>query len=179
MKIVVISKVLSDENKEQIISTANRVGADFVFTESEDDLPAGFEAPDVVYGFGMKIAKNEKNLKWICVPSAGVDYLMKPGTFANEDCILTNSSGAYGVSIADALDAGKLGGAALDVFQTEPLPEDSRLWNTNGLLITPHFAGNLTLKRTIDRNVEMFCEDLINFSEGKPLNNFVDRNRGY
>ena len=59
MKIVVISKVLSDENKEQIISTANRVGADFVFTESEDDLPAGFEAPDVVYGFGMKIAKNE------------------------------------------------------------------------------------------------------------------------
>ena len=82
-------------------------------------------------------------------------------------------------ALADALDSGKLGGAALDVFQTEPLPKDSRLWNTKGLLITPHFAGNLTLKRTIDRNVEMFCEDLINFSEGKPLNNFVDRNRGY
>ena len=38
-------------------------------------------------GFGMHIAKTQKNLKWLCVPSAGVDYLMKPGAFANEECL--------------------------------------------------------------------------------------------
>lgn len=55
--------------------------------ESESTVPEEFAAPDVVYGFGMHIAKTQKNLKWLCVPSAGVDYLMKPGVFANEECL--------------------------------------------------------------------------------------------
>ena len=72
-----------------------------------------------------------------------------------------------------------MSGAALDVFKTEPLPADSRLWKTKKLLITPHVAGNLTLAHTIDRNVEMFCEDLKNFTEGRPLKYEVDRKLGY
>lgn len=82
-------------------------------------------------------------------------------------------------ALADSLDTGHLGGAALDVFRTEPLPQDSRLWKTKGLLITPHIAGDLTLSHTLDKNVSMFCEDLINFAEGRPLKYAVDRNKGY
>ena len=44
---------------------------------------------------------------------------------------------------------------------------------------TPHVAGNLTLKRTLDKNVDMFCEDLVNFAEGKTLKYAVDRRKGY
>ena len=319
MKIVVINRMLKSKHKDKITDIACRIGAEVCFTESENDLPAGFETPDVVYGFGVNIARTQQSLQWLCVPSAGVDYLMKPDTFANESCLLSNSSGAYGVTIAehmiavslvmmrrltevfeetshgvwgspraqrslkdcritvlgtgdigtcfakrakafepalivgvnrsgvcddpsydrivsvdaldeilpetdllamslpdtpqtrgiltrdriaslpqgafivnvgrgsaidedalaDSLDAGHLGGAALDVFRTEPLPQNNRLWKTKGLLITPHIAGNLTLVHTLDTNVSMFCEDLINFAEGRPLHYAVDRSRGY
>ena len=82
-------------------------------------------------------------------------------------------------AIADALESGHLGGAALDVFKTEPLPADSRLWKIPNLLITPHVAGNLTLEHTLDKNVDMFCEDMVNFFEGRQLVHYVVRKRGY
>ena len=40
-------------------------------------------------------------------------------------------------------------------------------------------VGNLTLEHTLDTNVSMFCEDLVNFAEGRPLRYAVDRTRGY
>ena len=70
-------------------------------------------------------------------------------------------------------------GAALDVFKTEPLPAESRLWKVKNLLITPHSAGNLTLDYTREKNVEIFCENLLNYAEGKPLNCVVDKQAGY
>jgi phosphoglycerate dehydrogenase-like enzyme len=319
MKILVISSMLKDRHKEQILGIAKKYNAEVCFAGAEGEAPEAFAEPDVIYGFGMQMAKTQKSLKWLCVPSAGVDYLMKPGVFANEACLLSNSSGAYGVSIAehmiatslmmmrrltefyeetldshwgkpraqrslwgsritvlgtgdigqcfarrakafepakitginrsgncpdpvfdkvmsvdaldeilpetdllamslpdtpmtrgiltrerlwslpegafvvnvgrgsaideealaDCLEADHLAGAALDVFQKEPLPKESRLWKTKGMLITPHVAGNLTLEYTLDKNVAMFCEDLVNFAEGKPLKYGVDRKKGY
>jgi len=44
-------------------------------------------------------------------------------------------------ALVDALEAGEIGGAALDVFQTEPLPEDSRLWKAPNVIVSPHAAG--------------------------------------
>ena len=67
----------------------------------------------------------------------------------------------------------------MDVFRTEPLPKDSRLWKTKNLLITPHVAGNLTLPYTVDKNVEMFCENLVAYANGQPLKHVVDRAVGY
>ena len=80
-------------------------------------------------------------------------------------------------ALADLLENGHLGGAASDVFVNEPLPKESRLWKTKNLLITPHIAGNLTLDYTQDKNVEMFCEDLVNYTSGKPLKYVVDRKK--
>lgn len=319
MKIIVLSRVLDTKNIEKIKGAAEDIGAQVFFAEDEKDVPEEFMDAEVIYGFGMGIAKTSMNLKWLCVPSAGVDYLMKPGSFANEDCLLTNSSGAYGVTIAEhmiavslmmmrrltefheetmrsewgaprpqrslkdcritvlgtgdigtafakrakafepasiigvsrsgesrescydrmfkiddldkvleetdllamslpdtpetrnilskeriallpegayvvnvgrgsaidedalkeALESDHLAGAALDVFHTEPLPQDSPLWNTKNLLITPHVAGNLTLAHTLNTNVDMFLEDLRNYSEGLPLTHLVDRTKGY
>ena len=319
MKIVVINRLLKDTHKEQIRKAAAKAGGSLLFAGSEDDIPSDWQDCDIIYGFGVKNAKTNKNLKWFAAPSAGVDFLLKPGFFANEDCLVTNSSGAYGVTIAEhiiavtlmmmrkldysyseslkgnwtgpqpqkslkdcrilvlgtgdigccfarrakafepesitgvsrsgncsdpafdsvkkvseldsllpsadllvmslpdtpetrdilnrdriallpegayvvnvgrgsaidedalcySLNSGKLGGAALDVFKTEPLPSDSKLWNTKNLLITPHVAGNLTLEHTLSVNVDMFCKNLINYAEGLPLDNLIDKTKGY
>ncbi len=81
--------------------------------------------------------------------------------------------------LAEALNAGRLGGAALDVMDPEPLPGDHPLWGARNILITPHVSGNMTLGYTCDRNVEMFCEDLGNYAAGRNLNGLIDRARGY
>ncbi len=319
MKIIVLSSELKQKHREEILQTAGRIGAEICFADSEDEIPEAYRDAEVLYGFGVKTAAKSLDLKWMCVPSAGVEYLLRPSAFANKDCILTNSSGSYGVGItehimmvtlmmlrnftevfkqsvagkwgsrvpqrslkgmritvlgtgdigstfarcvkafepacitgvcrsgncdesafdrvckssaldeilpetdllilclpatpetqgilsgeriemlpegayivnvgrgsaidedalAESLDRGKLAGAALDVFVTEPLPKNSRLWNTKNLLISPHVAGNLTHDYSLDKNVEMFCEDLLRYAEGKPLVHVVDRKRGY
>ena len=319
MKILVINNMLENKHFELISQTVKQLGAEVFFYKNENEIPQENFDADIIYGFAPSIVKTSKNLKWLCVPWAGVDSLMSSDYFANEDCLLTNSAGAYGVSIAehmiatslvlmrrlneffeethdgkwlspraqkslkdcritvlgtgdigttfakrarafepsqiigvcrsgkssetvydkvlpvseldtvlpetdllamslpatvetngilsrsrleklpegsylvnvgrgsaidedalaDNLENGHLAGAALDVFQIEPLPSDSRLWKTKNLLITPHVAGNMTLPYTKDKNVEMFLEDLKNFVEGKPLHYLVNKKLGY
>ena len=319
MKILVINNMLEEKHFDQIKSVAGQIGAQVFFYKNESEIPGDNFDADIIYGFAPSIVKTSRTLKWLCVPWAGVDSIMGPGYFANEDCLLTNSAGAYGVSIAehmiavslvmmrrldefmaetkegkwlsprpqkslkdcritvlgigdigttfanrarafepaaligvcrsgkssatvydkvlsvseldsilpetdllamslpatpetkgiisrermallpqgayivnvgrgsaideealaDNLESGHLDGAALDVFQTEPLPAGHRLWKTKNLLITPHIAGNMTLPYTKDKNVQMFIEDLKNFVQGKTLHYLVDRKLGY
>lgn len=82
-------------------------------------------------------------------------------------------------SLMDALNGGRLAGAALDVMDPEPLPPEHPLWETKNLLITPHTSGNLTLGYTCDANVAAFCSDLENYAAGRPLVHRVDLSRGY
>ena len=319
MKILVINKMLEQKHLDLIKTTAESLGYKVYFYTAEEEIPQSNYDADIIYGFAPSIVKTSKSLKWLCVPWAGVDSLMVPGYFANEECLLTNAAGAYGVSIAehmiavslvmlrrlnefmeetrsgqwlypreqkslkdcritvlgtgdigttfakrarafepasitgvcrsgksseqvydkilpvsrldevlpetdllamslpatpetrnilsreqialmpkdsyivnvgrgsaideealaDALESGHIAGAALDVFQTEPLPSDNRLWKIKNLLITPHVAGNMTLPYTKDKNVQMFLEDLKNFTNGKPLHYLVDKKLGY
>ena len=319
MKILVINNMLEQKHLDLIKTSAESLGHEVFFYTAEAKIPQTNYDADIIYGFAPSIVKTSKTLKWLCVPWAGVDSLMVPGYFANEDCLLTNAAGAYGVSIAehmiavslvmmrrldefleetrggqwlkpraqrslkdcritvlgtgdigttfanrakafepasiigvcrsgkssaqvydkvlpvseldsvlpetdllamslpatpetrgilsrerlallpegayivnvgrgsaideealaDTLDSEHLAGAALDVFQTEPLPEGNRLWKTKKLVITPHVAGNMTLPYTKDKNVEMFLEDLKNFTEGTPLHFLVDKKLGY
>jgi glyoxylate/hydroxypyruvate reductase len=77
--------------------------------------------------------------------------------------------------ILAALDEGALSGATLDVFQHEPLPPDSPLWRHPKVTITPHNAGDISPRA--------FAPHLIaqieRFERGLPLDNLVDRKRGY
>ena len=82
-------------------------------------------------------------------------------------------------ALSDALNAGELAGAAVDVVEPEPLPADHYLRKTKNLLLTPHVAGNMTLGYSCRRSVEMFVEDLDNFANGRPLKRLVDRKKGY
>ena len=82
-------------------------------------------------------------------------------------------------ALCDALNAGRLAGAALDVVVPEPLPADHPLRRAKNLLLTPHVAGNMTLGYTCDKSVQMFCDDLENYAAGRPLTHLVDRKRGY
>ncbi len=76
-----------------------------------------------------------------------------------------------------ALQAGGIGGAALDVFAREPLPADSPLWAMPKVLITPHLAGaNPHYNR---RATKLFCDNLRRYLAGEPLLNTVDPARGY
>ena len=81
--------------------------------------------------------------------------------------------------LIEALNEGRIAGAALDVMDPEPLPHDHPLWSAKNLILTPHVSGNMTLGYTCDTNVAMFCEDLKNYAAGKPLNGFLDRTKGY
>lgn len=74
---------------------------------------------------------------------------------------------------------GHLSGAALDVFEVEPLSPDDPLWDCPRLRITPHVAGNMTLDYTVDRIVAQFLEDFANYCAGRPLLRQVDREKGY
>ena len=81
--------------------------------------------------------------------------------------------------LVEALNSGRIAGAALDVMEPEPLPQDHPLWSAKNIILTPHVSGNMTLGYTCDTNVDMFCEDLKNYAAGKPLQGIVDRTKGY
>jgi len=76
-----------------------------------------------------------------------------------------------------ALRENKIGGAALDVFDHEPLSSDSPLWDLENLLITPHTAG-LTGKLW-DRQYALLAENLHRYLNRQPLLSVIDKNRGY
>lgn len=69
-------------------------------------------------------------------------------------------------ALVDALNAGQLAGAALDVFVQEPIPDGDPIWDAKNLLLTPHVSGQLSLGYTRDKNVALFCEDLENYAAG-------------
>jgi len=76
-----------------------------------------------------------------------------------------------------ALRSGRLGGAALDVFETEPLPRASELYTLENVILTPHVSGNST--GFWPRAMALFRENLRRDLAGLPLLNRVDLTRGY
>ena len=69
--------------------------------------------------------------------------------------------------------------AALDVFEKEPIPEDSELWDCPNLLITPHVSGDMYLPYTVQRIVDLFIEDFLRYTEGEKPLRYVDLSKGY
>ncbi|MBQ8162194.1 MAG: D-2-hydroxyacid dehydrogenase [Clostridia bacterium] len=317
-KLVVALSGLTGEEKKSIQEMAERYGLNPLFFERPEDALEEVRDAEIVFGQGTLLTERAEHLSWCCTPFAGVEPYLRPGAFASPDAILTNSSGAYGVTISehivmvtlemmrregeyreivagkgwrrdlpirsihgsrvllfgtgdigretakrlrafspkwirgvnrsgrategidstatmDAMDqllpetdllimslpstaetkrvmnadrlallpegaflvnvgrgsaldeealcallrSGRLGGAALDVFDTEPLPEHSPLWSCPRLHITPHVAGNMTLSFTRAQIVRQFLENLDRYGRGEELLHVVDRKRGY
>ena len=80
-------------------------------------------------------------------------------------------------ALIDALKAGKLAGAGLDVTETEPLSASSPLWDAPNLVISPHCGG--VSSHRMRKLIEFFCENLRRYRAGQPLLNLVDQRKGY
>lgn len=309
---------LTQAQREAIRAAAEPRGFEVRFYESNGAALQAAREAEVIFANAPELAQVAPKARWLCTPSAGVNQFTAPGTFASPDCVLSNSSGAYGVTIAEhvvmvclelmrrqmdynavvarrdwlrtlpvrsirgsralllgtgdigqevakrlrafgterivgvnrsgrdpgglfdavlpigrldevlptsdlvvlslpgtrearhTLDAWRLSmlpegtilvnvgrgnsideaaligqlragrmKAALDVFDHEPLPADSPLWDCPNLLITPHVAGNMTLPYTVERIVAMFLEDFERYCAGEPLKRAVDLEKGY
>ncbi|MBL9083379.1 MAG: D-2-hydroxyacid dehydrogenase [Planctomycetales bacterium] len=79
--------------------------------------------------------------------------------------------------LAAALEAGELAGAALDVFETEPLPESHPLWQMPNVLITPHVAA--CSPRIAERHLEVLLDNVRRFAADEPLRNVVDKRKWF
>jgi phosphoglycerate dehydrogenase-like enzyme len=76
-------------------------------------------------------------------------------------------------ALVDALDAGEIAGAALDVFEIEPLPPTHPLWQRENVLITPHVAACSV--RIAERHFELLVDNIGRFLRGDPLRNVVSK----
>ena len=317
-KAVIAVKLLNEEQKARILKAGDELNWSVKICDSEEEALAEAADAEVVFSSYLSLTGAARCVKWYCIPYAGVDEYTAPGVFASPEAVLTNASGAYGVTISEhvimvtltvlrrqmeyfryisekkwirklpvrsihqsrvtLLGTGDIGKetakrirgfgpekiigvnrsgagceelfdetipadrleeilpsseililslpntketrhildekrlallpdgavivnvgrgscidekalekelrsgrlfAALDVFEQEPLPEESSLWNCPNLLITPHVAGDLTLAYTREKAIEFFLDNLYRYSTGKPLLHQVDRKKGY
>ncbi len=99
------------------------------------------------------------------VPDGGVLVNVGRGSTVDEAALVAELRG------------GRLAGAALDVFATEPLPPDSPLWGLENALVSPHTAALSTQENA--RIVEVLLDNLDRFRAGRPLRNVVDPEHFY
>ena len=100
-KMVAVLPLPEESLREQLKNAAEARG--FLlkhFVSDEDALPE-LEDAEILLGQSAFLAKNAPRVRWICTPSAGIDQFAAPGVIASPDAALSNSSGAYGVTIAE------------------------------------------------------------------------------
>jgi phosphoglycerate dehydrogenase-like enzyme len=119
----------------------------------------------------------------VTVPSiAGNKKMLGEGEFAvmKRSAILINIARGDVIdenALIKALQSGQIGGAALDVFEIEPLPATSPLWGMENVIISPHVAGNTD--HYYEDAAEVFAANLERWLSNQTLLNVVDRKRGY
>jgi glyoxylate/hydroxypyruvate reductase A len=108
------------------------------------------------------------------------------GNILNRESLSRLQSGGYLINVARGahlvdedllalLDSGHLAGAALDVFRTEPLPEDHPFWRHPKIVVTPHVSAR-TLR---DESASQIARKIRALEGGQPIAGIVDRQRGY
>lgn len=102
-KIVVCLEFLTPELRKKIEETAKISGFSVEFFDRESDAAAALSDCEILFGHSVNLLrKAPATLNWYCCAWAGVEpYCNDSRTFANPDCLLTNSAGAYGVTIAE------------------------------------------------------------------------------
>jgi phosphoglycerate dehydrogenase-like enzyme len=118
----------------------------------------------------------------VCVlpDTPGTRHMLGASAFRamNNSCYLVNVGRGALIdeeALAEALVKGELSGAVLDVFQTEPLPQESPLWNAPGLIVTAHVAA----KSWPEGIARIFRENYRRYAAGEPLKYQIDFEKGY
>lgn len=149
--------------------------------------PAPKDQPDYVEQIydpeDLKVMLGESDFVVVCVPHTGeTEYMlgdegqrsMKPGG------ILVNIGRGKVVDLEALnrhIESGHIQGAALDVYEVEPLPDDHPLWKQQQVILTPHVAG--VSPEVQGRREDVIVENARRFSVGEPLLNVVDKEKGY
>jgi len=99
---------------------------------------------------------------------------LKPGSYVIN---VGRGSAIDEADLLEALRSGHVAGAALDVFEQEPLDPDHPFWSMENVIVTPHHA--YFSPRTTERNMELLLDNLNRYARGAALRNVVDKRRGY
>jgi phosphoglycerate dehydrogenase-like enzyme len=99
---------------------------------------------------------------------------MKPGCFFIN---VARGSVVDEQSMVQALKDGPMGGAGLDVFEREPLPPESELWDLPNVIISPHNSAGTS--GSLGRAFDFFCDNLSRYLKSEPMQNVIDPNKGY
>jgi D-2-hydroxyacid dehydrogenase (NADP+) len=119
----------------------------------------------------------------VCAPRTPDTLSLIDSTFLSRQ-----PRGAYVISVGrggivdetalfDALSAGHIGGAGLDVFDDEPLPPNSRWWRAPNTIVTPHIAGYG--RHYLERIIAAVVANIERFDRGEPVEGRVDGTHGY
>ena len=167
----------------------------------------GAATADLCAAFGMRVlgidARSEYESAAEISPPEALDTLLPEAQFVittvphtpetegmwNKTRFAKMSPGSYFINIGrgmttrlddlvNALDSGHLAGAALDVFEIEPLPADHPLWLAENVLLTPHVAV-AEAKDIPARRAIILVENARRFRDGEPLMNIVDKSRWF
>lgn len=145
---------------------------------------AGGEIPDRIYP-AATVASMAKDSDYLVVTAPLTDateHLIDDEVLSamKETAVLINVSRGAVVdekALITALSSGQIAGAALDVFEEEPLPSSSPLWNLDKVIITPHLSG--FTRDYHAKAADVFKVNLRRYLDNLPLLNRMDRARGY
>ena len=100
-KLVTVISVLDPGHRERIAAAAEKHGFEALFFDDDLSARPALADAEIVFGQSAALARFSPRLRWLCSPSAGVNQFSGEGVFASPDAVLTNSSGAYGVTISE------------------------------------------------------------------------------
>jgi phosphoglycerate dehydrogenase-like enzyme len=145
-------------------------------------LPAGFARLETADA--LQDLLRESEFVAVCCPwTTDTTKLIGPTAFAamKPGTVLVNISRGEIIdeaALREALAEDKIRGVAMDVYVGEfEGPPDSRLWDDERVIITPHVSAVTDVSE--HQGVKLFCENLTRYLEGRPLENIIDWERGY
>jgi phosphoglycerate dehydrogenase-like enzyme len=167
----------------ELARRAHAMGMRVIAVREHPDRPKLESVDKVLAVSGLSSLLGESDYVVLAVPvtpaTRGLFSAERIAMMKAEACLINVGRGPLldEAALADALGNQRIGGAALDVFEQEPLPPDSPLWDLDNLLITPHTAG-LT-EKLWERHYALIRENLQRYLAGQPLLGTVDKQRGY
>ncbi len=100
-KLTVVLPNLAEEHRNRIQAAADAHGLEVAFFDSVKESIPALGDTEIILGTDPELARNAPDLRWFCTPFAGIDQFTGEGVFASPEAVLSNSSGAYGVTIAE------------------------------------------------------------------------------
>ena len=154
--VCVVNEFITEAHKKQINAVAEKHGFSVRYYQTKEDAAGQIADCEVLFGHWRSLLKEAPDLKWYCCSYAGVDPYQPPFRFP-EGVMLTNSSGAYGVTIAEHI-------LMVTLMLQRKMPDYTKIIQNHGFLLNLYciqFAGNCQLFcLRCQRPPPSFCSEL-------------------